>query len=609
MSWKGWGDERNVEVKECTRLGVYNPVRKFCEKACRLAHQDYFYEATCSLEQAKRLLRTSGEKTCLEACEKYIRELREERIRTLREVVENVLHREVVEVTEDLHHTVEKALIVLQNLIPWDEAQELVKRWEKHYHKSVQERKKAFQKLLRQARQLAKKEEFAEARQVLRKASTFADGNGRKRIGKLEREIEQHLSRILEQILERAQTLSSEDRFDEALQTLRDAYKLECSTEDDVRQIEAVKRVIEEKRQQRVQALILDLEILLAQKPEELTQADLDRGQEILVHVQSIHPNPVELEPLAESWQDLRRQAEILLDLEATRRELGALWQSPYVMLDRYDKALALARQKAQAYPDNRLAQELLSETERRREEAYHRESELTTAAAQGNLEATIAELERLQKEGCEELPRYSWNRERGLVLTGDTLPAEEAIHRLVDLAREYADQKADEYLHQAQSLLSDDPLAAEKWLKEALNFEYLSQAKHEEIQRCLGEIVIPAQERRQQALGLVQAARERRDKDIVVAWQLVQEASALAPGLREVTRTRDYLRPWLVVHWNTLLRQAEEALWDGDCQKAAQLADFVLGNIESTPTLFEEAFQKAQYILQRCHNRDKEAE
>jgi len=593
--------ERDFDA-DCGYLEGHNPVSIFCVKACRLAHLDYFYEAELSLQQAAAFVRRDEEERCVEVYRKYIKELRRDRESSLMEEVESALRREMVEIDENLCHQVEGALIILQNLIPWRETQRLVKRWREHYQTSVQERKKAFQKLLKQARQLVKQDKFAEATQVLDEAHALADRNGKRSIRRVERRIQQHLSRILEQ----ARTLAGQDHFDEALQNLRDAREQLFTAGDKFLQVEAVEQEVEKTRWQRVEILTDELEILLSKNPEELTDADLKEGQDVTERLKGVHPNPVELEELIQEWQTHSRKGKAHLDLVDTRLELEKLWKHP-LKLASYDKALALAHQRIKAYPDEPLFRELLLEAERRREDAYGEESELTTAAAQGSFGVLIDKLERLWKEGRETLPKYSHQGDQQALVPVAGVPAKEAIAHLQNLAQEYDDHKADEYLQRAQVVVSDDPLAAEKWLEEIMGFEYLSPAKREEIQKYKERVVVLARQRHQRALELVKAAQERRTEDIVAAWQLVQEAHKLAPGLREVMRTRDYLRPWLVVHLDKILRKAEDAIWEGEHEKAAKVANYVLGNIQSEPSSFENALQKAQHILQRCRYEEVE--
>lgn len=230
--------------------------------------------------------------------------------------------------------------------------------------------------------------------------------------------------------------------------------------------------------------------------------------------------------------------------------------------------------------------------------EAHRKVETLIAQANLGNFKSLLDELERLYREGHEQLPRFEWGAE-GLVLAGN-MPAQEAINHLLNLAQEYASHKAEEYKEKAAEILVSDPKQAADWIERALSLEYLPSAEGEELQTYYNEVIVGALEQQKQALQLLEEARERRPEDLEAAWDLVMEASRLAPGLHEVNKTRDYLSPWLKVHWNTLLRKAEEVSWDGDLETARRLADSVLGRTQNLPG-FEDVYQKAQHIVERC--------
>jgi len=97
---------------------------------------------------------------------------------------------------------------------------------------------------------------------------------------------------MLNDYLNRARNLADGDRFDEALATLHEAYKLPSITKDDQAQIEAVEQNIKEQRQQRVRSLTDELEALLTRDITTLIKgpegqaklrADVEQGETTLV--------------------------------------------------------------------------------------------------------------------------------------------------------------------------------------------------------------------------------------------------------------------------------------------------------------------------------------
>lgn len=390
---------------------------------------------------------------------------------------------------------------------------------------------------------------------------------------------DQGVSRTLDYYLERAKTLAGEDRFGEALDALRDARKLTAGTEVDL--VENIKQEIEEARRQRIRALTGDLAVLLTREPGTLTPEDLDTGQKALARLQNVYPNPVELEPLVERWQAHRRRAEVLRDLEETRQQLETSWQAPLLLLSQYDEALALARRKADEHRDVLQFQELLKEAEQKREQAYKEEMKLTTQATEGNFKPLIEELERLKREGKQDLPVYDWGMveedgkpKRALVARG-YLPAAEAIRRLRELATQYEEGKADDYRGRAQAELPAHPEAAAEWIGDALKFEYATPKKKEELQAFYNETIQPDLDRRQRAVELVEDALQR-DKDVVEAWGLLDQATSIDRYAPDIERGRDQVRPCLKVYLEGLLDRATEKRQAGGFETAEEMTDRV---------------------------------
>lgn len=413
---------------------------------------------------------------------------------------------------------------------------------------------------------------------------------------------------MLSNYLTQAQSLANQNRFDEALQKLQDAYKLTGLTENDIGQIEAVEQRVEEIRQERVQALIGKLETLLDRKPEELTQADLDAGQNTLALLQNIHPNPVDLEPLLERWQDHYRRTQTWLDLEATRRKLDELWKAPYILLSRYDKALSIARQKAQAYPDEPMAQELLAEAERRRQEAYRQEGKLVTGEVVADFRNLHRELLRLRDAGSEFLPWYEigtreieGSQVRVPVQTGEA-EAEAAIKQLVSLAGIELEKKVAEYIQRAEAELRASPETVYKYIEKAISDfgEFISDIKKTELETYRDQTIKPALEKRWRADQLVQAAETIAEKDIEKAWDYLRQAAEVDPYAPAIDKARDQLRPRLITHLKELLRQADEKRQVGDFKNAEGMASHVREIAEHDEALREIA-QQVQDLVQKC--------
>lgn len=417
-------------------------------------------------------------------------------------------------------------------------------------------------------------------------------------------------TQTLNSYIAQARKQIEQQRFDEALSTLREAYKLPSITTEDESQIQAVEKQIAEKRGQRIQTLTSALENLLRKEPEELAQTDLDSGQEILASLNSIHPTPTDLEEtLVHRWQIRRDKVTARLDLEKTRQQLDALWQSSYLVLSQYDQALSLARQKAQAYDGKSLAEEfqnLLAAAQLRREEAYKKEGEITTQAAYGDFNALIKELDRLRLEGAEELPWYEWKTEKTedqperKLLPVENVPANDAIQRIRELAAEYENKKAEEYLHRAQMDLPADPESAEKWVQDASRFKHISDHTKSKLDSYYDETVKPALEKRHQAKELVQGARNASTENIEKAWKLLQQAQQVDTNAPEITEARKLLRPSFRIFLKDRLRQAHEKRQTGDFETAENMASTVIEDAKDDEYLID-VIDQATLITEEC--------
>lgn len=429
--------------------------------------------------------------------------------------------------------------------------------------------------------------------------------------------------------LNQARLLAEQDRFEEALEAVTNAYKYATAAE--VTLVDETGRQIEERRRQRVRELTSELEELLALPVEELTDEWIRQGEELLAQLRFIHTDPIETDRLQERWREHRRRAHIERILQETRRELEELWGSHYVYLSRYDEALALARKRAGEYPEEAAFQELLRRAEQKRAEAYKASGELSTQAVTAGFKDLIEEVQRLYDRGEAELPWYEWGfveRDGQKVrapIPQKLVPASnEPISHLVALAREYEDGKAEEYRQRAQAALPADPeLAAEwvlpmllpdtpvpPWVIERLSpdelkqrrerFTYCSEERRKAITAFYTQTIAPALKRRERARALLDKALEV-GQDPENAWGLIAQAAVADPYLTDkVEEARETLRPQLRVRWNQALQKAEDARREGRFEDALATAERILEQIGDDKGLADVA-QRAGQVRRDC--------
>lgn len=411
---------------------------------------------------------------------------------------------------------------------------------------------------------------------------------------------------VLAYYLNQAKQLADEDQFQKGQEAIAEAYKYAAA--DEVQRIDQAGRRIREQQNRRIRELENAVEDLLKKAPEKLTQEHEEQARTILAQLRSIHVDNVQMDKLHARWAEHARQAEVQRALVKTERELREAWDSPFLLLSRYDGALSLARQMTREYGDEvPRFRDLEVEAEERRAEALAKSGELTTQATMGQFKALLDEVQRLYDVGEAELPWYEWGTQeiegqkvRVLVFARLVAAGPEPITHLHRMAQEYEDGKAEEYRQRAQTALPADPVGADERIQQALTgFTYLSADRRADLESYHREHVAPALERRRRANGLIEDARKP-GQDEVAGWKLVAEAELLDPHAPDLKKAREELRPRLRVRWSQELSNAEKVLGTGRFEEAEEAAREVLVLSEGDPGLVE-PHKAAQEIIARC--------
>lgn len=418
--------------------------------------------------------------------------------------------------------------------------------------------------------------------------------------------------------LNRARQLAQQDRYQEARTEIEAAYKYAGA--DEVALVDEAWRQIEEQRTRRVQELTAKLTALLGEPADRLDAQSTEQGEVALAALCQIHPKSDEVKTWEEQWRSHRRHAEAQRDLRETQRQLEELWKAPYLLLSRYDEALALAKRKAGEHPDEPAFRELLQEAERRRAEAYRQEGELSTNAMTAAFKGLIKEVERLHEDGESELPWYEWGvgeiegkRVRKPVIQRFVpippgVMSPEPISHLYRMAQEYEDGKAEEYRQHAQSALPANPeLAAEwvipllsaeaevpgwvrrrkseaEWNKERERFLYVSENKRKELDAFYKKEIAPRLQARERARAILSEALKP-GQEPEIGWALIAQAAIEDPYLeQELEQARVILRPRLRVHWQRDLQRAEDARRAGRFEEAQAVAERIRDRIGTDP-------------------------
>jgi hypothetical protein len=416
--------------------------------------------------------------------------------------------------------------------------------------------------------------------------------------------------RTLSDYLEEARRSSEEGFFEAAREQLFEALKLPDLSKEEVDQVLADQDILEQQLTHRLQELRGELEEILLLSPEQMTQAVLDAGQSSWarwedLYAQSPHWSSTDREELRLRWQERRKRVKSLLSLRATRRELDGLWQASPWETEKYDQALHLARQRAQALPDEPAAAEMLAEAQARREKAFESHGILTTAAMAGDFTLLVEEVERFAREGAETLPWYEWGIEREgeqkrSLMASKLVPTADAIRHLLELAEQYQDDKGREYLGRARTMLWESPEGAAKLVQDAQAFEYCSPKMKEELVGFLEDEVQLALDRRERARELVRMTLEA-DQPVEEKWDLLSDAEKIDPYAPEIRSARKELRDSFKLHLQRELRRATEARGGGDFDSAAEIASRVLEIVERDEAAFKDLPEEARALKRLC--------
>jgi len=407
-----------------------------------------------------------------------------------------------------------------------------------------------------------------------------------------------------------AKELREGKRFPEARDALKQAYMF-ASNPDEIERADGEKRELDKACSQRFSELEKILQSLLKKEPLHLTDDDVRKGDETFAELSELETaeTVLRVKALHEQWSALKRRREVKQLAERTKAEFAEHWKKPFLLLPIYDGAYQKALQLASEYPEEPAFQELLAEALKRREEAYKEEGVLTTAAEGGQYDRLDQEFQKLSEKAEKEGPWYEWVLEDGKrrLKQKRLEPFNLARKHFHELARLSQEQKADEYLQQAESLLRESPDTAATWVQKALELKYIGADKKREIEEYDKNTVQPAIAQRSRAKGLLQEARAKQ-RQPEEAWNLVGEAIASDPHLppHDVESTRAEILPYLKRHLEKSLRSAKEAWQSGGFETAKEAASRVREVAEESPALHS-LYQQAEQLIADCIQEENE--
>lgn len=341
--------------------------------------------------------------------------------------------------------------------------------------------------------------------------------------------------------------------FKEA-EKLLDDVRLSVHNDPDLNSIE---KEITKARQEKLEGL----SILIQQSLNEVKSTnDLNAIQQRIDEYESLAPSRLEsIQVWRRQLSEVQKTLEIETQLREIQRRCRALWADGGVRNAKAALELAVDLETRYGRSHSSISQ-WKAEAEERYRHARQLAGSILTAAVTGRFESLLTEYQELRDQGVRYVPALLFQRnETGelivdkssddfgyLQLAQDSLIDEDweiqnAIIHLQEVARDYARQKAEEKLHDAETCLRESPRRANEILEEALNLFGLSPEDRERLELYQENHVIPAVQRREEA------ERLRDGAEILSAfqgWVQLEKALEKDPRTPNISEARERLRP-----------------------------------------------------------------
>jgi len=300
---------------------------------------------------------------------------------------------------------------------------------------------------------------------------------------------------------------------------------------------------------------------------------------------------------------DRERQA-----AQGIRREIEKLWKQAKELEDTaagaravemYEQALTTASKAAGDSPKSIPLNQLKREAQKRRNRAKETWIGVPTIVADKKGQDLVDRYETLKRDG--EITAAFFDANGDYI---DQLPIDECILRAKEMASQFADQKAQDYLGQVRTnLLTESPGAAHDKIQEALSLAYLSDFAKGTLQRELANRIQPAIQAREKSTNKLKEALREVD-DVEVAWRLLIEAEQLdsfTPGLDDA---RQRLKPLVQQRFQQLIGDGQIYQESEDFETAKsklRAAVKTAQHFASYDEEFQDLSQRAQRAYEEC--------
>jgi len=291
------------------------------------------------------------------------------------------------------------------------------------------------------------------------------------------------------------------------------------------------------------------------------------------------------------TYDQVHEECKTLWNQEQELLQAGA---SPATILERiYRKAVELAEQAYDKYPNSLLLEGLRNEARIRYERARQRYTIRTTAAQMRNYKEQLKELE-TEEDPEREIP---WYDDKGQYI--GSIKVRNAILQLTIDAQTYAREKAREYLQAAQTYLEHfQPRLAREILDKRTTLYLLPKDDEEVLAEFDRSHVEPALEKLRQAENLANQAKAT--QNLSEAWQNLRDAISTYPSAPAIEEARKTLLNRTLGEIEARLNQARSQ-YDAFCQ-GEHPNEQDLQSSEQTLNTVQMFLQEAESVRQSLH-------
>ena len=341
-------------------------------------------------------------------------------------------------------------------------------------------------------------------------------------------------SQIANEFLEQAEQLVKDNDYDAAQAALEKAKNYAFNNSDLLTDIQSRYDLVNNARLEYIKQLEAEAVALFSQdrfdgkQARQVLQALLDQDEQSELAKSLWTELPVKeaaerehrlVEEFREALEDIWQQARDLEEIGAGSRAVAE-----------YERAVTEAQKMAGNNPETIPLQHLKSQATTRRDNAKEKWVGTPTLVLAQKGQDLVDRYEMLGAQGETETEFFDENGE----FLG-RLPIDECIDRAKKMASRFAEQKAQDYLGQAQELLTESPQAAYDKIQDALALAYPSDFAKSILEQELEEKIRPAMEQREKALAQLNLALNTEDP--LAAWAILSQVEAIdrfTPGLED---------------------------------------------------------------------------